>query len=489
MKIQYFIIAILLLFSGCRADFDFRKNRLSDFGKEFIDSYGWPDSRQTWNTSTQFQVAAEIEKDGNWELKVYTANPNTNPEKAFLIGRFDVASMQTDKVLVDGPYTLQSVYVGVENGTVCAQKEVEVSNQNLVDVIFYNEDFVEGKLPDVPKMSYFLVYEIVDSISTFLDYNDVVLEIVHVSGEETADIKLHTAGALEEMRVLYRQDDADIILYDDVHGAFGYRTPDYLINVNPGFHRFRMPIERNLVPLGKEFTVTNDASNFIVQLKHKKQIGLELSLNPNMKDCLGLPSNAILISNPTWDWTSEGASMLEAQRSFPFWLSTYHLYNDWWDSLWDPHELVIEEDGSYRPDFDYKDMIFGIEDIAKNGDLVPEIGYQSFLPYVNGKIGVNLGFVIVDRDMQPVKIMLERTDGGLFEHYPLDEDGICRAFVDVYGEDMNVDAGMGCRAESCHILLTTKTIQQIINERCSIRVKFHSEAKDAKINSVWIKNR
>lgn len=494
MKFRFHILTLLfaLLTSCADQNFDWRMNRLTEYGQDFVTQYGWPDSRQTWKTAIQYKVTVNVENGGVWNLKVYSADPVKEPKKAYLLGNFDVnIDTETGKanVLVDGPYTLSSIYVGISDGDVYAAKSVATSEDGLIDVSFEEEEFAQGTLPSAPKMAYMIAYEIVDSASTFLDFNDIVLEVTHVSGEETANLRLRAVGAKEAMKISFKGDDKETVLYKDAHYAFGYHNPNFLINVESGDHKYRTPIKYNNLNVGKDFSIVEDAYRFVVSVAAGKKKSHEFYVWPEIKEYYGLPANAVLVANPNWDWVSEGGKVERKHKSFKFWAQTYHLYNQWWDDIWDPHALVIQSDGSYRPDFDYEQMIYGVNDLKKTGGKVPDISWQVFDSYTKAEIGVNISFVLVGRNNGRIKISMERSDGGLFEWYPTDEDGVSRAYVDVYDKNMNVDTGAGTESEACHILLSTKTIQQIINQRATLRVTFDAGETETQINSVWIRER
>ena len=484
MKYYIFtILSVILLLTGCRSDFDWRLNRLDDYGQEFVAQYGWPDSRQNWNTAIQYQVTADIAMGGSWTMKVYSADPIEAPHKAYLLGKFDInAADGPVTVNVDGPYTLETICVGIEDGDVCARKNIPTNKDYKLSAEFSEEDLTSGFLPSAQNMSYILAYETVDSASTYLDFNDIVLEVEHVSGESTANLKLRAVGAKENMYITYQNGSETITLFEDAHLAFGYHKVTRLVNVESGNHSYRTPIKYNGLEVGSNFSMAKDAGRFVVSLNTgKKGRTLHFSLRPSSEDYIGTPTNVLLIANPTWDWMSEGGSYNMKRSSFTFWLKSYHLYNQWWDNLWDPHELILESDGSYAADFDYN-KIWGIKDIEQNGGSAPDIDYKQFLPYLKEDIGANVGFVVTGREGGSLSITLVRADGGGFEWYEGKD-----AYVNVF-ENYNIDCGRGY-AETCHILLSTKTMQDIVDCKTSLRVVFDPKDTDAKINSVWIRGR
>lgn len=465
---------------------------MDDFGQDFVNMYGWPDPLQNWNTAMQYNVNLAVEGGGQWNLKVYTADPVTDPSKSYTLGNFDVdASDGTCKAVVDGPYTLRNIWIGIGNGNVCAMKPVAVEGKSRIDVSFDKDELQPGQLPIASKMSYFLAYEIVDSAATYLDYNDIILEVIHSSGEDVAVVRLHAVGAKEEMKVSYRKEKQaeSTVLFENAHSAFGYHNTEMLVNVETGEHNYRTPIIYGELNVGKDFSILEHASRFIVTVPSVNET-MEFKIWPNKEDYLGVPSYCMVVANPQWDWVSEKDAIEKRHRSFPAWVKGYRIYNSWWDTVWDPHELLLIEDGeTYRPDFDYLDMIYSYSQVKAMGDTIADISYERLIPYAETKIGANIGFAIIGRNNGRIKISLERTDGGVFEWYPVDEDGRHRAFVDVYDERINVDAGVGCNAEACHILISTKTIQQIINERANLHVIFEPLDTRTTINSVWIRER
>lgn len=452
--------------------------------------YGWPDSRQNWNTATQYKITVSAETGGNYTVKVYSANPLTEPSKSYLLGNFSKVDLSlASEVVVDGPYTLQNIYVGIENGSEYSSKTVVLDGATKFSVNFAKDEIMPGKLPSATKMSYFLAYEIVDSAATYLDYNDVILEVVHVSGEATADVKLRAVGALEEMSVHYRDASGVQELFYEAHQAFGYRRTDILINVESGEHSYRTPISYSGLNVGADFSILKDARRFFVKVPSLNE-EMEFAIWPDTEDYYGIPAYCMVVANPQWDWVSEKDAIEKRHRSFPAWVKGYHIYNSWWDTLWDPHKLLLIEDGeTYRPDFDYEDMIYSLSDIHASADTVADISYERLRPYANAEIGANIAFVLIGRNYGRIRISLERTDGGVFEWYPVGDDGKYRAYVDVYDRNINVDAGVDCDAEACHILISTKTMQQIINEKANLHVVFDKKETSTTINSVWIRER
>ena len=484
----YILLALFAVFTGCRNSYDWKYERMNDFGQNFVNRYGMPDLRQDWNTAAQYTLNVSVVGGGNWNVKVYSGNPVTEVTKSYLLGNFNKDLGQEAEILCDGPYTLQHICIGVENGEVYAMKDIDCKDTKTVAVEFTEEDFVPGSLPEATKMSYIFAFEVADSSK--IDYNDIILEVVHVSGESTADVKLRAVGLVYPAYIVYEDETAITEILPEAHNAFGYHNTNIVVNVDTESHNYRSPIVCQDLYVGENFSVVENASRFGVTMPSSEKT-IKFSMWPNTEECLGLPSYCILIANPRWDWASEGEWIETNHRHFPAWAREYRVYNSWWDTTWDPLELLLMPDGkTYRPDYDFTDLIYDFNDLKRQRGLkVNDISYERLSPYYDTEIGVNLTFVIVGRNEERIKILLERTDQGDFEWYPKGSDGVSRAYVDVYDKSVNVDAGVGCYAEACHVLITRKTIREIVDNQVNMKVIFENNDTETRINSVWIKAR
>ena len=203
MKIVLRHICILLgmvLLGSCRGDFDFEKHMLSEYDISFRKTYGITDERQDWLTAAVFSITAKIEMETeNLNIVVYSGNPYSE------VSVYKLASYKRQGQEItfdfDGPYTLSEVYVGVETGSRFALKRVSVSSEKAA-VSFSSSDFEKGSLPEAQDMSYIFAYEVGDTLGVF-DFNDIILEVRHVSGERTADVMLRAIGVEQPVEVSF----------------------------------------------------------------------------------------------------------------------------------------------------------------------------------------------------------------------------------------------------------------------------------------------
>ena len=485
----YILLVLFAVFTGCRNSYDWKYERMNDFGQNFVNRYGMPDNRQDWNTAAQYTLDVSVVGGGNWNVKVYSADPVTEVTKSYLLGNFNADLTEDKEFLCDGPYTLQHICIGIENGEVFAMKNIACKDTKSVSVEFTEEDFQLGSLPEATKMSYIFAFELSDSAK--IDYNDIVLEVIHVSGESLADVKLRAVGAVYPMYIVYEDENSISEIFPEAHNAYGYHNTNVVINVDAESHNYRTPILCKDLFVGENFSIVASASRFGVNMTIPDRASIKMSMWPNTEENLGLPSYCIVIANPRWDWASEGDWIETDHRHFPAWAREYRVYNSWWDTNWDPLELLLMPDGkTYWPDYDYTDLIYDANDLRwTRGLRVNDISYERLVPYYDTEIGVNLTFVIVGREEGRIKLSLERTDQGDFEWYPKGSDGVSRAYVDVYDKSVNVDAGVGCYAEACHVLITRKTIRDIVDKKANMMVTFEYNATATKVNSVWIKAR
>lgn len=105
-----------LVLSGCQdEEFGYSKYDVMDskYAKEFADSFGDIDPNHTWNTATRASIDVEINFDGAYTVKVYTANPRYPENNSYLVGQFDNVETGAHNFLCDMPSTVECAYVGL----------------------------------------------------------------------------------------------------------------------------------------------------------------------------------------------------------------------------------------------------------------------------------------------------------------------------------------------------------------------------------------
>lgn len=480
-KSHILLYAFLLALVSCRSDFDFKTNHLSEYGKVFVETFGEPHELQTWNTATQLTVNLEIGKDGTFDVSFFSANPNTDHGKSFLLGKFSaVDGKHTSTFKVDAPYTLQSLYVAIEQNEKMSLGCADIIDDQ-VSVSFIEQELVEGTLAKVDDMTYLLAFEVGDTLGHF-DYNDVILGIKHVSGQETADIEVMAIGAKLKMALSYETESDKTELSANLFNVYGINNLRHTINVTSGkLHEIATRGFEGFA-VGKDFSIAKDAGRFVLSVTYSdKEKDQEIRLNDYAGQIESTPSNVLLIANPTWTWTYEGQEFAKAFPAFTFWMQSLRLYNDWWDNLWDPRDLVLNGD-SYQPNYDFDNLLCSAADIEQNNGECPLISYEKLKDYASEDNGIDIAFSVVGRNSSNIRISVERNDGGRFQWY---RDA---AIVDMVGANSNVSYGGG-NAEAGLVILTKDDVTTLIKNKGTLKVIFDKKDSQTTLNSVWARRR
>lgn len=118
-----FILSSLLMLvwgmSGC-SDFD---NGYTDkdiaYKEQFLNMFGNADPNHTWNMAEVCSLDVTINMEGTYTVKVWTANPRSSENNAYLLGQYDHVAGGTSNIFgCDIPATVETAYVGIvsENG-------------------------------------------------------------------------------------------------------------------------------------------------------------------------------------------------------------------------------------------------------------------------------------------------------------------------------------------------------------------------------------
>ena len=215
------------------------------------------------------------------------------------------------------------------------------------DLVF---GFKEGNLPliidkdqeDVA-MTYIVACE--DLGGSFdWDFNDVVYGIEHVSGQNTARVKLLAAGGTLPVTISYnnqpvyftRESNQRIT---DLHEAFGVpqETP-----VNVGGYKAN-PIYSNEFAVDGDFTVADDAGKFQIQVRYEDGSTLQSIGVPNKER--GKEPQAFLVADPNWEWPSEMQSIASKYEEFPAWV-TQNLGQNWCKTIWKKEDAASDNRGT-----------------------------------------------------------------------------------------------------------------------------------------------
>lgn len=108
--------SLLLGFSGCQdEDFGYTKQDIMDsvYARRFTEVFGDVDPNHTWNTASQTAITVDINFEGLYTVKVYTANPRYSENNVYLVGQFDGIEPGTHTFQCDMPATVECAYVGL----------------------------------------------------------------------------------------------------------------------------------------------------------------------------------------------------------------------------------------------------------------------------------------------------------------------------------------------------------------------------------------
>lgn len=179
-------------------------------------------------------------------------------------------------------------------------------------------------------MSYIVACE--DLGGTFdWDFNDVVYAIEHVSGQQTAKLKLLAAGGTLPVNISYNDSvirfNGKNGLCEDLHEAFGVdqKTP-----VNVGGYPADPVYSEEFTVGADAFSMSTHASAFKIHVEYPDgsqgaQIGV-----PDRN--AGQEPQAFLVADPNWKWPNEKVSITSVYPQFTEWVAD--LNTNWCGSVW-----------------------------------------------------------------------------------------------------------------------------------------------------------
>lgn len=176
-------------------------------------------------------------------------------------------------------------------------------------------------------MSYIVACE--DLGGTFdWDFNDVVYAIEHVSGQQTAKLKLLAAGGTLSVKISYN--DSVVIKFngkEGLHEAFGVdqKTP-----VNVGGYS-ASPVYSEEFTVGADaFSMSTHASAFKIHVKYSETLEVAQIGVPDRSK--GQEPQAFLVADPNWQWPNEKVSITSVYPEFTEWVA--NLETNWCGSVW-----------------------------------------------------------------------------------------------------------------------------------------------------------
>lgn len=109
--------AATFLLAGCQSEDLYNPDAVIEkYNSAWEETFGEIDANQTWNMATTRTVDVAIGYEGNYTVKLYTANPKK--EGAYLLGEYEAEGQSTHSYTLAMPSALSYVYVALadENG-------------------------------------------------------------------------------------------------------------------------------------------------------------------------------------------------------------------------------------------------------------------------------------------------------------------------------------------------------------------------------------
>lgn len=189
---------------------------------------------------------------------------NTEPNAT--IALYASGAIETTEITAEGETTTTRTFglVGIEDNL--AGRNVD---NDLNDIILFTEATQASTVLFEKPALYYVAFEDLGGTYDF-DFNDVVLGIGFVSGQETATVSCFAAGGTLPVEVMYQQET----LFGEIHEAFGVPTTTVVNTVPEGVtvegitSAICDPLETTIA-IDPEFSVAEDALPFELLVNNK----------------------------------------------------------------------------------------------------------------------------------------------------------------------------------------------------------------------------
>lgn len=221
--------------------------------------------------------------------------------------------------------------MGIEDGT----------DHDANDMMFFvNANIRHDKIVDItddtPKpQSWILAVEDLGNIGDF-DFNDLVVEISHVSGSNTASVKPLAAGGTLPIRLFYHNDDSHIGADRNLsHINEWFGTDSWTQPINASV--YTLDSQTVDITVGDDFTMSsspfviedNRMGGFYVKVNHDPAQGfwtqgvvdIAAPQQGNVPQMLCLPGD--------WAWPAEGINIRDAYPAIGAWITDRNANTDW----------------------------------------------------------------------------------------------------------------------------------------------------------------
>ena len=164
------------------------------------------------------------------------------------------------------------------------------------------------------------------------DFNDVVYGIEHVSGQNTARIKLLAAGGTLPVNITYNNQNVTFTspagsTCTDLHEAFGVAQD---VPVNVGYYQADAVYSHTFYVDANAFSLSTDAQMFKINVKYKD--GSEVA-EIGVPSHSGVEPQAFLVADPNWKWPLEGIRITDRYGDFEDWVKSM-ANKQWCSSVW-----------------------------------------------------------------------------------------------------------------------------------------------------------
>lgn len=328
-----------------------------EFAEQFLKLYGEVSPDITWLTATEGNVTLDLGglPAGEYAVKFFTGDPSEKNDYCYqtteVIG---IKSGDVTDFKFDYPIGLEYVYATAiaSDGTSYTQSfstgEDEIVTFGAPDVSLYEQ----------PAMRYRMCFEGFSAVDEKegldFDYNDVVIEIEYVRGQETAKVSVQAAGCECPVMLALRRSASleagkDEVLFEEVHDALGFcGVYDYFLDryvylaLNTGINTGSR-IQYRTIDLGDEqgLSVSKLAYKFFAYFskpegkngKKDKNSKPKASFIPQ-KPGSAFPM-AMLIADPNWKCPHEAFRLSASYSLFRSWIADPDEYPFWYGGrLW-----------------------------------------------------------------------------------------------------------------------------------------------------------
>lgn len=306
--------------------------------KTFFDLYGAPASGQTWNTAAKRVLSVTVPASkSKLKVSVYTADPLSSKNNAIKLAEYsNLQASQVHQLAFDGPASVKEVYVAVQDGTyISVSPAVKIDGSGNCNYTFTEELNQYGHIYS-RDMQYIIAYEDL-GVAVDLDYNDIVLGVTHVSGQDQVKVRLWALGTLIYAHVFYN--DTELFEQRELHDRLcisnnttaNVFTPGNIFTLearaNSQFSLATFPELQVKVDVPSDFSIVDNATSFIVKTQPSAKAKDEEIKSITVPTKPGSFPFAILIADPDWCWPTETTSIHKAYPNFVKWVTDPTLYN------------------------------------------------------------------------------------------------------------------------------------------------------------------